>query len=57
VTLGGMARGLRIVASGLTPSDRVVIGGLANPFVHPGVTVVARQTEIRATNSQFAADQ
>ncbi len=38
VTLGGMARGLRVVASGLTPTDRVVIGGLANPFVRPGVT-------------------
>jgi hypothetical protein len=34
-----------------------VIGGLANPFVRPGVTVTARQTEIHATNSQFAADQ
>lgn len=56
VTLGGMARGLRIVASGLAPKDRVVIGGLANPFVHPGVAVTARQTEIHATNSQFAAD-
>jgi RND family efflux transporter MFP subunit len=57
VSLGGLARGLRIVASGLTPIDRVVIGGLANPFVRPGVTVTARQTEIHATNSQFAADQ
>ena len=57
VTLGGMARGLRIVATGLTPSDRVVIGGLANPFVRPGVKVVTRQTEIQATDSQFAADR
>jgi membrane fusion protein, multidrug efflux system len=57
VTLGGVARGLRIVTSGLTASDRVVIGGLANPFVHPGVTVTARQIEIHATNGQFAADQ
>jgi len=57
VTLGGMARGLRIVASGLTGNDRVVIGGLANPFVRPGVTVTAHQTEIHANNSQFAADQ
>ena len=37
VTLGGMARGLRVIASGLAPTDRVVIGGLANPFVRPGV--------------------
>ena len=42
VTLGGMARGLRVIASGLTPTDRVVIGGLANPFVRPGVTVAAQ---------------
>jgi multidrug efflux system membrane fusion protein len=57
VTLGGLARGLRIVASGLTPDDRVVIGGLANPFVRAGVAVTAEQTEIHATNSQLAADQ
>ncbi len=40
-----MARGLRVIASGLTPTDRVVIGGLANPFVRPGA-VVARQGEV-----------
>jgi multidrug efflux system membrane fusion protein len=57
VTLGGMARGLRVVASGLTPTDRVVIGGLANPFVRPGVTVVAQQGAIHPSGSQFAADQ
>ena len=54
MTLGGMARGLRVVASGLAPTDRVVIGGLANPFVRPGVTVVARQSEIHPAGSQFA---
>ncbi|MEJ0018766.1 MAG: hypothetical protein WDN25_19860 [Acetobacteraceae bacterium] len=57
VTLGGMARGLRIVAAGLAPTDRVVIGGLANPFVRPGVTVATRQGAIHPTGSQFAADQ
>jgi RND family efflux transporter MFP subunit len=57
VTLGGMARGLRVVASGLTPDDRVVIGGLANPFVRPGVTVVARQSEIHPVGSQLAAGE
>ena len=46
VTLGGMARGLRVVASGLTPSDRVVIGGLANPFVRAGAIVEAREGAI-----------
>ncbi len=56
VTLGGMARGLRVVASGLGPTDRVVIGGLANPFVRPGATVVARQGEVHPSGSQFAAE-
>ena len=57
VTLGGMARGLRVIASGLTPTDRVVIGGLANPFVRPGAVVAARQGEVHPSGSQFAADQ
>jgi RND family efflux transporter MFP subunit len=57
VTLGGMARGLRVVASGLAPSDRVVIGGLANPFVRPGVVVEAREGAINPSGSQLAADQ
>ena len=56
VTLGGMARGLRVVASGLAPTDRVVIGGLANPFVRPGVTVVANQGAIHPSGSQLAAE-
>ncbi len=51
VTLGGMARGLRVVASGLTPADHVVIGGLANPFVRPGVAVEARQIEIQPSDA------
>jgi multidrug efflux system membrane fusion protein len=57
VTLGGMARGLRVVTSGLEPTDRVVIGGLANPFVHPGVLVAVRQTEIQPSGSQLAAGE
>jgi membrane fusion protein, multidrug efflux system len=57
VTLGGMARGLRVVASGLTPSDRVVIGGLANPFVRPGVAVITLQGEILPSGSQLAVGE
>jgi RND family efflux transporter MFP subunit len=56
VTLGGMARGLRVVASGLTPTDRVVIAGLANPFVRPGVTVATQQGEVHPSGSQFATE-
>jgi RND family efflux transporter MFP subunit len=39
VTLGTIALGLRAVTAGLAPGDRVVIGGLANPFVRPGAVV------------------
>jgi membrane fusion protein, multidrug efflux system len=46
VTLGGIARGLRVV-TGLGTSDRVIITGLANPFVRPGAVVVPKQGEIR----------
>jgi RND family efflux transporter MFP subunit len=57
VTLGGMARGLRVVTLGLAPSDRVVVGGLANPFVRPGVSVVARQGAIQPTDGLLATDR
>jgi membrane fusion protein, multidrug efflux system len=56
VTLGGIALGLRVIASGLSPTDRVVIAGVANPFVRPGVTVAARQGEIHPSDGQIAAE-
>ena len=43
VQLGQIHEGLRIVLSGLNQNDQVVIDGLANPFVRPGV-LVARRT-------------
>jgi membrane fusion protein, multidrug efflux system len=39
VKLGSMAFGLRAILTGLDPNDRVIIGGLANPFVRPGAMV------------------
>lgn len=39
VTLGAMYEGLRVVLAGLSPTDRVVIAGIANPFVRPGAIV------------------
>jgi membrane fusion protein, multidrug efflux system len=39
VTLGAMYQGLRVVVNGLTESDRVVVAGVANPFVRPGAVV------------------
>jgi RND family efflux transporter MFP subunit len=43
VELGPLHEGLRAVVSGLSASDRVVIGGLANPFVRPGAVVDPRE--------------
>jgi RND family efflux transporter MFP subunit len=47
VKLGGMARGLRVVASGVSADDRILITGLANPFVRPGAIVAPKSGEIR----------
>jgi multidrug efflux system membrane fusion protein len=47
VTLGSIAEGLRIVVTGLNASERVVISGLANPFVRPGATVDPQPGEIK----------
>jgi multidrug efflux pump subunit AcrA (membrane-fusion protein) len=39
VTLGAMFEGLRVILGGLSESDRVVIEGVANPFVRPGASI------------------
>ncbi|MGH1417637.1 MAG: efflux RND transporter periplasmic adaptor subunit [Hyphomicrobiaceae bacterium] len=39
VELGDIAFGLRIIKSGLQKTDQVIIKGIANPFVRPGVKV------------------
>jgi RND family efflux transporter MFP subunit len=46
VTLGPMADGLRVIREGLAKTDRVVINGLANPFVRPGAVVNPQAGEI-----------
>ncbi|ACK51393.1 efflux transporter, RND family, MFP subunit [Methylocella silvestris BL2] len=46
VTLGAMHEGLRVVLAGLKPDDRVIIAGIANPFVRPGAVVVPKTGEI-----------
>jgi RND family efflux transporter MFP subunit len=48
VTLGQIVDGLRVIRSGLEPTDRVVLDGLANPFVRPGAKVVPQKSEIVA---------
>jgi len=47
VTLGPIVDGLRVVKSGLNAGDKVVLDGLASPFVRPGAKVVAQAGEIK----------
>jgi RND family efflux transporter MFP subunit len=49
VQLGQIHEGLRVVLSGLAQNDQVVIDGLANPFVRPGVLVTPQDGIIAAT--------
>jgi RND family efflux transporter MFP subunit len=56
VTIGGFALGLRVITAGLQPSDRVVINGLANPFVRPGAAVTPETGEIKAQPDQTGAE-
>lgn len=42
VELGPIVEGLRVVREGLAPDDRVIIAGLANPMVRPGVKVATQ---------------
>jgi multidrug efflux pump subunit AcrA (membrane-fusion protein) len=46
VTLGPIIDGLRVVRGGVEPTDRVIINGLANPFVRPGAKVRPSPGEI-----------
>jgi len=51
VQLGQIHEGLRVVLSGLDQNDRVVIDGLANPFVRPGVLVAPQDGIIAAASN------
>lgn len=48
VVLGPLVDGLRVVRTGLAPTDRVVLDGLANPMVRPGAKVVPQNGTITA---------
>jgi membrane fusion protein, multidrug efflux system len=51
VTLGPIDDALRVITAGLSPDDRVVVSGLANPAVRPGAVVVPTAGTIKmATN-------
>ncbi len=47
VIVGNIAHGLRVIRSGLTAGDRIVINGIANPAVRPGATVAPQAGEIK----------
>jgi multidrug efflux system membrane fusion protein len=46
VTVGAIYKGLRVVLSGLTENDRIVIAGVANPLVRSGAVVDAKEGTI-----------
>lgn len=48
VVPGPIVDGLRVIRSGLAANDRVIINGLANPMVRPGVAVTPQPGEIKA---------
>jgi RND family efflux transporter MFP subunit len=51
VTLGQISDGLRVIASGLTKDDKVIVNGIANPMVRPGATVTPQQGEIKVATT------
>ncbi len=51
VTLGQITRGLRVIRTGLSPEDKVVVGGFANPMVRPGAAVTPQPGEIKTNGS------
>jgi multidrug efflux system membrane fusion protein len=48
IVLSGMSDGLRVVKSGLTPQDRVVVGGLQLIYF-PGAPISPKQTSMEAS--------
>jgi RND family efflux transporter MFP subunit len=51
VTLGAIVEGLRVVEKGLNPDDQIVITGIANPAVRPGVKVAPQPAQIQAASA------
>lgn len=47
VKLGPIVEGLRVVQSGLSPTDKVIINGIANPMVRVGAKVTPESGEIK----------
>jgi multidrug efflux system membrane fusion protein len=53
IVLSGMSDGLRIVKSGLTPEDRVIVGGLQLIYF-PGAPVSPKTTSMDASTEAIA---
>ena len=51
VVLGPLSEGLRVIRSGLTTQDKVIVGGSANPMVRPGVAVAPQPGEIKVATT------
>lgn len=51
VVLGPLSEGLRVIRSGLTVEDKVIVGGNANPMVRPGVAVSPQPGEIKVATT------
>lgn len=51
VVLGPLSEGLRVIRSGLTREDKVIVGGNANPMVRPGVAVSPQPGEIKVATT------
>lgn len=51
VELGQLNDGLRVIRSGLSPEDKVIVGGNANPMVRPGVPVTPQPGEIKVATT------
>lgn len=51
VVLGQMSDGLRVIKSGLAATDKVIVTGLANPMVRPGVVVTPQVGEIKPSGN------
>jgi membrane fusion protein, multidrug efflux system len=55
VQIGDLRGGLRVIRSGLTPADRVVVDAI--PLAHPGTKVVPRDVQIQYAEEKKPIDQ
>lgn len=51
VVLGPIFEGLRVIKSGLSAADKVVVDGIANPMVRPGAKVTPKAGEIKTESN------